>query len=102
MQPDCIIPGQPLNKCARQLYAEKVLGHLDLQADWAGWRIRGKWLISPEGDRINATRLRGILFRESMEKRRHKAGIKSGHQEAGVVSLALKTRQRNKPPDTNS
>jgi hypothetical protein len=69
-----------LNTCAKRLYAEKVNGHVDLAADWAGWRLRGKWLVSPEGDRINALRLRGILFRESGEKRVSKAKIKNGLQ----------------------
>lgn len=84
MQPPCIMPKQPVNDCARKLYAEKVLGHVDLAADWAGWRLRGRWLISPEGDRINVQRLRGILFRETNEKRRHKAGTESGLQGAGA------------------
>ena len=84
MQPPCIMPKHPVNDCARRLYAEKVLGHVDLAADWAGWRLRGRWLISPEGDRINVQRLRGMLFREANEKRRHKAGMESGLQGAGA------------------
>lgn len=92
MQPPCIMPRQPINDCARKLYAEKVLGHVDLSADWAGWRLRGRWLISPEGDRINPQRLRGILFRESNEKRRHKAGPESGLQGAGAKVHRLKLR----------
>lgn len=88
MEPLCLIPGQPVNACARKIYAEKVLGHVDLSGDWAGWRLRGRWLISPEGDRINPQRLRGLMFRESHEQRRHKAGLRSGQQAANVVTLA--------------
>lgn len=69
MQPPCLIPAQPMNDCARRVYQEKVLGHVDLAADWAGWKLRGRWLISPDGDRINPLRLRGILFREAQEQR---------------------------------
>lgn len=69
MQPPCIVPGQPINACARALYGAKVLGHVDLTQDWAGWKIRGRWLISPDGDRINALRLRGLLFCEQGRKR---------------------------------
>ena len=69
MQPPCLVPDTPMNDCARRLYQEKVLGHVDLAADWAGWKLRGKWLISPDGERINPLRLRGILFREDGEKR---------------------------------
>lgn len=94
MEPLCLIPGQPMNACARKLYAEKVLGHVDLSADWAGWRLRGKWLISPDGDRINPQRLRGLLFRDAYEQRRHKAGVKNGHQGAAVIVLAPAQTQR--------
>lgn len=93
MQPPCIIPGASVNPCARKLYAEKVLGHVDLAADWAGWRLRGRWLISPEGDRINPQRLRGLLFRESNEKRRHKAGKQSGLQGASAKVRQLQPKR---------
>lgn len=95
MQPPCVMPKQPLNPCARRLYAEKVLGHVDLPADWAGWRLRGRWLISPDGDRINPERLRGILFRESNEKRRHKAGANSGLQGAGAKVRQLQPKRKD-------
>jgi len=86
MEPPCIMPRVPLNECAKRLYAEKVLGHVDLAADWAGWRLRGRWLISPDGDRITVERLRGLLFVEMNERRRLKAGSK-GQQVATVVRL---------------
>lgn len=86
MEPPCIMPRVPLNECAKRLYAEKVLGHVDLAADWAGWRLRGRWLISPDGDRITVERLRGLLFVEMNERRRHKASGK-GQQVATVVRL---------------
>ena len=90
MQPPCVTPGNKLNECASRLYQEKVPGHVDLSADWAGWRLRGRWLISPDGQRINPLRLRGILSREDGEKRIHKAIHKarttSGHQ-GEVVEL---------------
>lgn len=80
VQPPCVTPGKPLNACARQLYAEKVNGHVDLSAEWAGWKLRGKWLVSPGGHRINPERLRGILFREDGEQRIARARAKAGHQ----------------------
>lgn len=97
MEPPCIMPRVPLNECAKRLYAEKVLGHVDLAADWAGWRLRGRWLISPDGDRITVERLRGLLFVEVNERRRHKAGSK-GQQEAAVVRL----RPTKRPSDTGT
>jgi len=50
-------------------YLFEIYNHADLRADWNGWRLRGRWLISPDGDRINPARLRGILFVESNRKR---------------------------------
>lgn len=92
MQPPCVIPGQPLNACARQLYAEKVTGHVDLSSHWAGWKLRGRWLISPDGHRLNPERLRGILFREDGEARVTKARTKRGHR-GEVVELRLPPRK---------
>lgn len=102
MQPPCVMPKQPLNPCARRLYAEKVIGHVDLAAEWAGWRLRGRWLISPEGDRINPERLRGILFREANEKRRHRAGQKSGLQEAGAKVRQLIAKRKTPTPGSST
>lgn len=86
MQPPCLKPGQPMNPCAGRLYQEKVLGHVDLAADWAGWKLRGRWLISPEGDRINPLRLRGLMFAEAGQQRIAQAKAKGGHRGA-VVEL---------------
>lgn len=66
--PPCITPGQPLNRCARALYEREVSGHTDLTAAWSGWRLRGSCLVSPDGDRITAQRLRGLLFVESLKR----------------------------------
>lgn len=85
MQPPCLSPGVPMNDCARNLYAEKVLGHVDLSADWSGWRLRGRWLVSPEGERINPERLRGILFREAGEQRVARATRANAIASAQVV-----------------
>lgn len=114
MQPPCLTPGQIMNDCARNLYAEKVLGHIDLTADWSGWKLRGRWLISPDGDRLNPERLRGILFRESGEKRIARAGRanaianaqvlpwqgKSGLQGAGDGSGEQPATQATTPQET--
>lgn len=92
MQPPCVVPGQALNDCAGRLYREKVLGHVDLSADWAGWKLRGAWLISPDGDRINPLRLRGLLFAEAGQRRVSKAKQKAGLQ-GEVVELRQGLRE---------
>ena len=47
-------------------YFFEVYGQVDLRGDWQGWRIRGRSLISPQGDRIAPGRLVGILFSERL------------------------------------
>lgn len=38
--------------------------------DWHGWRVSGRWLIHPTGQRIPIERLRGLLWRDELELRR--------------------------------
>lgn len=91
MQPDCLIPGVPMNTCARTLYAERVLGHIDLPGEWAGWKLRGRWLLSPDGDKINPQALRGLLFRDASEKRLQRA--QQANANAGqVIPLVLRSK----------
>lgn len=43
-----------------------VYSRIDLAGEWGGWKLRGRVLVSPDGDRISAERLRGLLFVESL------------------------------------
>lgn len=45
---------------------------IPLCRDWTGWRWTdsGMYLVSPDGDQISAHRLKGLLWRDSMELRR--------------------------------
>lgn len=52
--------------------------HIDPGGHWIGWRLRGRVLISPDGDRITPERLRGLLFSESLKLRRQKARKPAG------------------------
>lgn len=54
---------------SQAIYARVVDGHNDLTADWLGWKQRGRWLLSPAGDRINPERMKGILWRLQQEER---------------------------------
>lgn len=40
-----------------------------LYGPWAGWRMAGRVLVSPDRDRISPERLRGLLWREKMQSR---------------------------------
>ena len=57
------------NDCASQLHARIVHNLTPLHGPWAGWRMTGRELVSPDGDRIAVERLHGILFRETAMRR---------------------------------
>ncbi|PPU91426.1 hypothetical protein XalbCFBP2523_14775 [Xanthomonas albilineans] len=63
-RPPCWEPGQPCpNHCA-QAHARHVLdNHVELHGPWAGWRLAGRDLVAPSGERIPERRLRGLLWR---------------------------------------
>ncbi|MGJ7901005.1 hypothetical protein [Lysobacter sp. 1R34A] len=42
---------------------------IDLTGEWYGWRVRGRYLVSDDGQRIPVERLRGLLFRDAGELR---------------------------------
>ena len=55
------------------MFDAQVKCRIDLAQEWAGWKLRGRCLVSPTGERISVTRLSGILFREANEVRTRKA-----------------------------
>ena len=74
-RPPCWPEGQRCpNACAAQLHHRVIRNQTPLYGEWAGWRMAGRCLVSPDGDRIAPERLRGILFAEAgrlaLEKRR--------------------------------
>lgn len=73
-RPPCWPEGQPCpNDCAERHYQRLVFNQLELSGPWAGWRLAGRDLVAPDGQRISPERLRGILFRQSLEARRDQA-----------------------------
>lgn len=96
--PPCVQPGQAINTCARSLYAWRVEAKGYLPGEWAGWRLAGRYLVSPDGDRISPERIRGIIFRDYLEKRRarNRPGAQSVGQGA-IVQLQLRPRVRYRP-----
>lgn len=63
----------PLNDCSAALYDAQVHNRIDLTGPWVGWRLRGRELVSPDGQRMSPQRLIGLLWREESEKRLAKA-----------------------------
>lgn len=62
-------PAQRPNACARALHERVIYNIMPLYGPWAGWRLAGAVLVSPDGDRISPERLRGILWREQLRLR---------------------------------
>ena len=55
-------------------YDRVVHNKCDLHGPWDGWRMAGKDLVSPQGDRINAHRLAGFLWVERAKSRLYQRG----------------------------
>ncbi|MBN8261017.1 MAG: hypothetical protein J0L59_01675 [Xanthomonadales bacterium] len=45
-----------------------IYNHHSLHADWTGWRMAGRWLVSPIGERIDASELLAILRTRKTER----------------------------------
>lgn len=72
--------------------------HIDPGGHWLGWRLRGRFLISPDGDRITPERLRGFLFTEHL---RHKLRPRPQQRDVGRIDPqehAAKVRKLRTPP----
>jgi hypothetical protein len=41
------------NPCAAQLRTRVIRNQTPLYGEWAGWRMAGRCLVSPDGDRIS-------------------------------------------------
>lgn len=94
--PPCVRLGVPMNPCARARYAEQVLGELDLFDEWRGWKFKGKYLVSPDGLKVNPQRLRGILFRERIQKPVIRNGANAPRDAAKIVPLIDPCRARGR------
>ena len=42
---------------------------VDFDGEWYGWRLRGRHLVSEDGQRMTVERLRGLMWRDKMELR---------------------------------
>ena len=43
--------------------------NIDFDGEWYGWRLRGRHLVSEDGQRMTIERLRGLMWRDKMELR---------------------------------
>lgn len=52
-RPPCWPMGAPCpNSCAQDLHRRVVTNHVELTGPWAGWRLAGRDLVAPSGERI--------------------------------------------------
>lgn len=64
-------------------YARVVHNKTALYGPWLGWRMAGRYLVGPDGQRVTPERLRGLAWRIEQEKRIDLAKIrKSGFSAA--------------------
>lgn len=74
-------------------HARVVENKTPLYGPWAGWRMAGRDLVSPNQQRINPQRLRGLLMREQLEARLAKAKARRAANDLASV-LPLPARER--------
>ena len=82
---------KPTPEQALQFMADAVLyQRVDFSGPWHGWKLRGRHLVSPDGDRMTAERLRGLAWRLQAEARRDAARAKreaAARPAANVVTV---------------
>lgn len=61
---------------------------VEFPEDWNGWRFAGRFLVSPDGERMTARRLDGLLWRDGQELRlsgyASRLQAERGHKRAAV------------------
>ena len=82
--------GQACPNCASQFHDRIVHNLTPLHGPWTGWRMAGRDLVSPDGERIPVGRMHGILFREAAMKRL----AKCRRREAPAQVIMLPARER--------
>jgi len=72
----------------------------DFDGEWYGWRLRGRHLVSPDGQRMTVERLKGLMWRDAMELRlagyvsRRKAEDRSAASRSSRFSVCLSVALR--------
>lgn len=63
-------------------YDRVVHNKTALHGPWRGWRMAGRHLVSPEGDRFSPERLKGLAFRLEAEQRLEAARARNASRKA--------------------
>lgn len=94
VRPPCWPAGtQCPNDCAAALHDRVTRNHVALSGPWAGWRLAGRDLVAPDGQRINPQRLTGLMWRDAQELRAagyaNRRAAESGKKRFGVSSVKV-------------
>lgn len=54
-----------------------------LHGPWAGWRMAGRQLVSPDGTRFTPERLKGLALHVQAEDRLARTRLGSGEEQSG-------------------
>lgn len=93
----CWPMGQPCpNKCAAQVRDLITRNHVHLHGPWAGWRLAGRDLVSPDGIRFSPERLRGLTWRQEAETRL--AHIRAKHKQQEPLVTVIRVRKNEIGP----
>lgn len=93
-RPPCWAPRTPCpNPCAQQVHDQVTRNHVRLHGPWAGWRLVGRDLVSPDGMRMSAERVRGLAWRQEAEGRL--AAIRARNSNSGHRGMVTVLRVRN-------
>lgn len=86
---------QPMIPChyckheSTEAHALRVIyNHTALHAEWAGWRMAGRWLVSPKGDRITPDELARVLAERRLRAVCRSKGsqcVKTGANDRGAT-----------------
>lgn len=82
-----------------------IYNHTTLHAEWAGWRMAGRWLVSPIGERIDASELLAMMRSRRTERLKavSKKSVSTHPNHLYRNELQQQTkpmkRQRAMPPD---
>jgi hypothetical protein len=88
--PPCVSRGSALNACARAVQEWTVRAVGALHGPWQGWRLAGRWLVTPDGVRLSPERVRGLAWRQDAEARRDAAKARNATQDQLVRVVVVR------------
>ncbi|MEZ0470072.1 DUF3653 domain-containing protein [Luteimonas salinilitoris] len=76
-------------------YDRIIHNRTPLYGPWKGWRLAGRDLVSPHGERFSPKRLEGLAWRQALEQRRDAARARNAQRKAVRQDVVTVLRVRN-------